>query len=103
MEINLDSANLGQPYILSVSATSGTQLTGQITINGTVVKDLKDSSVELDVSPLLPKGTQTIKITGNYQPVESSVEIKLSGPGIEVSQQTSGNGIIDQTLIVNVQ
>lgn len=103
LEINIDSANLAQPYILSVSATSGTQLTGQITINGTVVKDLKDSSVEIDVSPLLAKGTQTIKITGNYQPVESSVEIKLSGPGIEVSQQTSGNGIIDQTLIVNVQ
>lgn len=103
LEINLNSANLGQPYILSISATSGTQLTGQITINGTVFKDLKDSSVEVDVSPLLAKGTQTIKITGNYQPVESSVEIKLSGPGIEVSQQTSGNGIIDQTLIVNVQ
>ncbi len=103
LEINLDSANLGQPYILSISATSGTQLTGQITINGTVVKDLKDNSVEIDVSPLLSKGTQTIKITGNYQSLESSVEIKLSGPGIEVSQQTSGNGIIDQTLIVNVQ
>ncbi len=76
---------------MSISATSGTQLTGQITISSTVVKDLKDNSVEIDVSPLLSKGIQTIKITGNYQPVESSIEIKLSGPGIEVSQQTSGN------------
>ncbi len=101
--ISLESANIGQPYVLSISATPGTQLTGQITLNDSVVQEFKDNQAEINLSPLLSKGRQKIKISGNYQPVQSSFQVKFSGPGTQVIQQTSGNGILNQTLIIDVQ
>jgi len=101
--ITIDSASLGQPYILSLSASQGTQLTGQITLNGRVIQELKDNQASINLSPLLSKGRQEIKISGNYQPVQSSVKVEFSGPGTQVTQLTSGNGILNQTLIIDVQ
>lgn len=101
--ITIDSASLRQPYILSLSASQGTQLTGQITLNGRVIQELKDNQASIDLSPLLSKGRQEIKISGNYQPVQSSVKVEFSGSGTQVSQLASGNGILNQTLIISVQ
>lgn len=101
--ISVDSTNMSQPYILRISAPEGTQLTGQVTLNGRVITELKDNQTEINISPLLSKGTQTIKISGTYQPAQSSVKIEISGPNTQLSQETSGYGILDQSLIINVQ
>jgi len=101
--ITIDSASLAQPHILSLSASQGIQLTGQITLNSRVIQELKDNQASINLSPLLSKGIQEIKISGNYQPVPSSVKVEFSGPGTQVTQLASGNGILNQTLIIDVQ
>jgi len=101
--ITIDSASLAQPHILSLSASQGIQLTGQITLNSRVIQELKDNQASINLSPLLSKGIQEIKISGNYQPVPSSVKVEFSGPGTQVTQLASGNGRLNQTLIIDVQ
>jgi len=101
--ITIDSASLAQPYTLSLSTSQGAQLTGQITLNGRVIQELKDNQASLNLSSLLSKGRQEIKISGNYQPVNSSVKVEFLGPGTQVTQLASGNGILNQTLIIDVQ
>ena len=101
--ISLDSVNIAQPCVLSISATQGTQLTGQITLNGRVVKEFKGNQVEINISPLLSKGRQKLKILGHYQPALSPVKVKILSFGTQTTQQTSGNGILNKSLIIDVQ
>jgi len=101
--INLSSANLRAPHTLSVSTPANTRLVGQITVNGVVVKNFNSHQTAINLSPYLSKGTKTVQISGNYKPASSSVRIEFFSPGTKVSQQTGGNGIVRQTLIITVR
>lgn len=101
--INVDSANTRQSHILRITTLRDIHLIGEITINDKVVKEFKNEGAILDLSRFLSLGRQTIKISGNYKPVASSIRIEFSGPGTQVSQQTGGSGKLNQTLLVNVQ
>lgn len=101
--ISVDSANTRQPHILKINPPRDIHLIGEITINDKVVKEFKNEGAILNLSRFLSLGRQTIKISGNYKPVASSIKIEFSGPGTQVSQQTGGSGKLNQTLIVNVQ
>lgn len=100
--INIDSANLGQSHILSISPPRRIQLIGEITINGKLVKKLNNEKVALDLSRFLSPGKQIINISGSYKPEESSIQVEFLGPGTQVSQQIGGSGKLSQTLIVDV-
>jgi len=100
--INLDAVNLEQPYVLRISAPKGTQVTGQITLRNKMIKRFAGNQAALNLSPILFRGRQTLKIVGTYKPAQSSVKVKFSGPGTELSQETGGSGKLDQTLVVNV-
>ncbi len=99
---NLNAANLSQPHILSIK-TSGNQLTGEITVNGKLIKRLNKNSENINISPFLSVGEQTVKISARYAPASSSVNVGLSGPGTNVLQQNSGNGILNYTMDVTVR
>ena len=99
---NLNAANLSQPHMLSIK-TSGNQLTGEITVNGKLVKRLNKNSENINISPFLSVGEQTVKISARYAPASSSVNVGLSGPGTNVLQQNSGNGILNYTMDVTVR
>ncbi|MCX7596322.1 MAG: hypothetical protein N2235_21705 [Fischerella sp.] len=99
--LSLSAANLRQPHILRIH-TSGNQLSGEITVDGKVVKRLSDRQGEVDLSPLLSVGEHIVEISGRYAPPSSGVSIELSGPGVSSSQQTSGNGIVNYTLNLSV-
>lgn len=101
--VSFTSTAKQQPYILSVTANTPTQVTGQILVNGVVVHELQKNNTSINLSPLLSKGKQKIEISGSYKPASSSVFIKLSGPGTEVTQQTGGSGRLTQTLIIDVR
>ena len=101
--ISVDLSNMSQPYILRISAPQGTQLTGKVIFNGRVIRELKGNQSEINISPNLSRGRQTIKISGTYQPAQSSVKVEISGPNTQISQETSGYGILDQTLIIDAQ
>ena len=99
--LNLSAVDLRQPHILSIN-TSGSQLTGEVIVNGKVVKRLTKSREQINLSPLLSVGKHTVKISARYSPTSSSVNVELSGPGTSISQQNSGNGVLKSTMDVSV-
>jgi hypothetical protein len=99
--LNLSANNLSQPHILRIN-TSGTQLKGEIILNGKVVKRLNSNKVEVNLSPLLSVGEHKVEILGRYVPESSGISIEFSGPSTNVIQQTSGNGILNYVLDVSV-
>lgn len=100
--IDLDFTRLRTPHILTVSTPAGTAVSGTIVVNGKIIQRLTAQGASLNVSPYLSRGRHTIKILGRYLPAQSSVQVKLSGSGTQVSQQTGGNGELRQTFVINV-
>ncbi|MDZ8051373.1 MAG: hypothetical protein RMX68_003875 [Aulosira sp. ZfuVER01] len=99
--ISLSADNLSHPHILSIN-TSGSQLQGKIIFNGKVIKQIRGKSAYINLSPYLSVGEYTVKIVARYYPTSSSVNVELTGPGIDVTQATSGNGVLNYTLNVSV-
>ncbi len=100
--LNVSAVNLSQPHILRIN-TSGSQLSGEITINGKVVKRLNNNQAEINLSPFLSVGEHKVEISGRYAPASSAVSVEISAPGTNVTQQTSGNGVLNYTLDLNIQ
>lgn len=100
--ITMDAANLTSPSILNITTAESTQLVGKITVNGVIIKTFNNSRVSVNLSPYLAKRTNSVEIFGNYRPAQNSVQIEFSCPGTKVTQQTGGNGILRQTLIIAV-
>jgi hypothetical protein len=101
--INIDINNLSSPCILSITPAGYTQLVGKISVNGVVIQNLNKNQASVNLSPLLSTGINYIEISGNYKPAQDSVRIEFAGPGTKVTQETGGNGILRQTLIIAVQ
>ncbi|BAZ08312.1 hypothetical protein NIES4071_01170 [Calothrix sp. NIES-4071] len=100
--LNINAADLKQPHILKINS-SNAKLQGQIKINGKVVRRLKNNQSEINLSPYLSRGQQKVEISGSYTPVTASVTVEMKSADNNISQQTSGNGILNYTLDLNVQ
>ena len=101
-KVSLSAANLSQPHILKIE-TSATQLNGKITVNGKVVKNLSSKTTEINLSPYLSVGEHFVEISANYAPATSPIKVELNAPNNNVTQQTSGNGILNYQLSVTVR
>ncbi|HEY9640616.1 MAG TPA: hypothetical protein V6C57_09030 [Coleofasciculaceae cyanobacterium] len=99
--LNLNAANLKQPYILSVS-TAGAQLNGQIVLDGKVIQVLSSDRAQINLSPYLTVGQHTVEISADYAPASSSIRVEFSGVGTSISQQTSGSGRLRHILLIQV-
>lgn len=101
--ISINLEDLRQPHFLKIrGATKGTQLNGQIKLDGEWLQSIKNNHTQINLSPKLTKGRHIISIAGEYSPTNSSVLIEFSGTNTQVSQQTGGSGYINQTLIIEV-
>ena len=100
--LNLQAVNLNQPHVLKINST-GTQLQGQITINGKVVKQLNSNQSEINLSPYLSTGQQKVQISANYTPPSAAVNVEVNGSGNNISQQASGNGTLNYSLDLTIQ
>ena len=101
--LTLSKANLSKPHVLSIK-TSGKRLIGKIIINdGELVKQLRGNKVEIDLSPYLSVGENTVEINARYTPASSSVDIEMNGPQTNVSQQNSGNGVLSSEMKIMVR
>ncbi len=96
-KVSLSAANLSQPHILKIE-TSATQLNGKIIVNGKVVKNLSSQKTEIDLSRYLSVGEHKIEISANYAPTISPIKVEFNAPNSNVTQQTSGNGILNYQL-----
>lgn len=101
-EINLEASNLKAAHILMVNAPTAAQLDGEIAIDGRVIQQFGTQGVSINVTPYLSRGKHTIEISGRYVPAQSSVQVQFVGSGSQVSQQTGGNGVLKQTLVIHV-
>ncbi|AFZ37514.1 hypothetical protein Sta7437_4037 [Stanieria cyanosphaera PCC 7437] len=100
--ITLDSRNLSSSHYLKI-ITNSTKITGTITVNDRKLISLNSSETSLDLAPRLVKGMNTIEIVGNYSPSNANVTIQFSGVGNSITQQSSGSGILQHKLIINVR
>jgi hypothetical protein len=101
--ISVNSNSLKSPHILSIKTTDNTQMDGEVTVNGVVIKKLQGSQTSFNLSPYLEKETNKVEISGTYKPASSEVKIEFSGPNTNVTQQMSGNGRLNQTLVITVR
>lgn len=99
--VSLSAAKLKQPHILSIH-TTGAQLTGKITVNGVVVKTLKNSKDSINLSPYLAKGKRTIEISARSVPAFNAIQVKFSGPGTQITQQVKGGGTLQQMFVMDI-
>lgn len=100
-QIDIDATDLASPHLLEISADSGTQLSGEVRLNGQVLRTLGDRSLTIDLAPYLETGSNVIEVVGSYYPTSASVQLTLEGPGLLLSQQTSGS-TLSQTFILEV-
>ncbi|MER3434800.1 MAG: hypothetical protein C4288_15600 [Leptolyngbya sp. ERB_1_1] len=100
--VSLNSTALQQPCWLTVSTSNG-QLSGQIKIGKRVIQLLKGSRTVVNLTPYLSTGTKTIEISGKYPSVRGSLQIQFSGGGTQVTQQSTGSGSFNHSVIVTVR
>lgn len=101
-KVSLSAANRSQPHILKIES-SATQLNGKIIVNGNVVKNLSNKTTKIDLSPYLSVGEHFVEISANYAPKTSPIKVELNAPNNNLSQQTSGNGVLNYQLSIYVR
>jgi hypothetical protein len=102
--INLDSNELKQPQMLSISSSQTlTQMTGDIKVNGKSIKKLSRNSTQINLAPSLKLGKNIVVVSGRYSPANISVKFEFITPNNHVSQQVAGSGYINQILVIKVQ
>lgn len=99
--LNLRSSELRQPHILAI-ATSGTTMSGQITLDGDMIQQIKETPTEINLSPYLSVGQHTLEISVRYTPASASMSVEFTAPGTQVMNQTSGNGQISHIFNIRV-
>jgi hypothetical protein len=101
-QVDIDAADLAKPHFLEITAPSGARLSGKVFLNGVLFKTLSSQQLQVDLAPYLKTGSNLIEVTGNYYPASASVRLKLSGPGLSLSSQTSGSGTLSQNFGLEV-
>jgi hypothetical protein len=101
--VNLDPDSLKEPNMLTIKASTGAQLRGQVMVNGVVLHKLSGNQAIINLSSHLGMGRNAIEISGGYQPQDASVLIKFAGSDTTITQQSQGNGTLKQTLIFEIR
>jgi hypothetical protein len=101
--ISLQKEGLKTPCLLSIIPSSTiTNLQGQVSLNGKIIDQLDTTGNTLDLSSQLKRGSNRLIITGKYFPSDSTISIHLKGLNTEIHQQTGGNGLLNQMLVIEV-
>jgi hypothetical protein len=100
--ISLDRADLRQPHILRVQGSPNMQRV-TVKINGRLVKSIVNGSIELNLAPLMTVGSYQIEISGTSPRSDDPISLTFTGKNSNITQQSSGTGIIKQILVINVR
>jgi photosystem II stability/assembly factor-like uncharacterized protein len=105
--VSVERADLTQPHLLSIQgSTNGAPSRLQrieLKVNSKLVRSIVNNSLELNLAPLMKVGRNEIKISGTSLHSEDTILVNFTGKNTKVTQQFSGTGTIEQTLIINVQ
>jgi hypothetical protein len=102
-QITIDASRLDEPHNLIVRINGATQVSGHISVNGVVIHQLIVPEVNLDLSPYLSSGPQTVAVSATYRPGSSAVQVTFTAPNSNVVQQTSGSGLLNYRLHLTAQ
>ncbi|MEM9906968.1 MAG: hypothetical protein AAF921_18285 [Cyanobacteria bacterium P01_D01_bin.44] len=101
-QVDIDAVDLASPHILEITASGVSQLSGEVLLDGVVIKTLSGEQLTIDLADYLETGSNMIEVMGRYSPASASVQLTLDGPGLSLSQQTSGSGHLSQTFVLEV-
>jgi hypothetical protein len=105
--VSVDRADLNQPHILRIQGTANDAPIRlrriEVKINGKAVRSISNNSLELNLAPRLKAGRNEVEISGTSSQLEDTISVNFTGKNTKVTQQFSGTGTIEQTLIINVQ
>jgi len=94
---------LKQDCFLKIIADKSVKLRGDIKINGKLIQKITNYQTQIPICQLLQKGKNIVEISGSYTPNTSSIKVEFTGSNTETSQESSGNGYIQNTLIIYVE
>jgi hypothetical protein len=98
--INLSLEDLRQPHYLKITTSgSATRISGKVELNGKLLQTLTSSGTSINLSPLLKPGTNVVKISGQYTPVDANINTEFVGNNTQITQQAGGSGYLSQKLI----
>ncbi len=100
--LSLRRSQLSVPHTLTIELDNG-HVTGLIKVDGETVHTLTARVTSLDLTPYLSGSSHQVEIMGSYAPISETVKISFSGPGTQMSQQSSGSGILNHQLQISVQ
>jgi hypothetical protein len=75
----------------------------EVKMNGKVIKTISNNSLELNLAPMMKAGRYEIEISGTSPRIEDTISINFTGKNNNFTQQSSGSGIINQKLVIDVQ
>ena len=105
--VSLDRADLSQPHILRLQGSTNNAPVRmervEVKMNGKVIKTISNNSLELNLAPMMKAGRYEIEISGTSPRIEDTISINFTGKNNNFTQQSSGSGIINQKLVIDVQ
>jgi hypothetical protein len=102
--IRLSRAELKKPLMLRIgSAQSLMRATGDISVNGKLLKKLSRTATQIDLAPYLKSGKNIVAVSGQYSPANAAIDIEFVSSNSHVSQKMAGSGTINQILAIDVQ
>jgi hypothetical protein len=102
--ISLSTAELKRPLILKIgSAQSLTGATGEVRINGQLLKKLSRTATRIDLASYLRPGKNIVAVSGQYSPETAAVDVEFVSSNNHVSQKMAGSGTINQILVIEVK
>jgi hypothetical protein len=105
--VSIDRADLAQPYILRVQGLANDAPIRlqrvEVKVNGKVVRSIANSSLVLNLAPMLKSGRNEVEISGSSPRTEDTIVVSFSGKNTNVTQQFAGTGILKQILAIDIQ
>jgi hypothetical protein len=104
--VGIYRSDLSRPHILRVRGLVNNTLVPMervdVKLNGKVVKSIANSSLEINLAPLMTAGRYEVEVSGTTRQTDATISLNFAGANTQVNQQSSGSGKIKQKLVINV-
>jgi hypothetical protein len=104
--VGIYRSDLSRPHILRVQGLANNVAVPMervdVKLNGKVVKSIANSSLEVNLAPLMTVGRYEVEVSGTTRQNDATISLNFAGANTQVNQQSSGSGKIKQKLVITV-